>query len=94
MGQERFSWEEFKIELADPKLYFSSVTQFCQDILLYGFSTFLPSILKAMGYDTLMSNVLTVPVYAWAAIVYFAAAMFADRFSKFGPVLASFIFSL
>lgn len=88
MGSEKFSWEEFRIEMADPKLLFSAATQFCQDILLYGFSTFLPSILKNLGFDTLMSNVLTVPVYAWAGITYVAVAVFADRFSKFGVVCA------
>ena len=86
MGSEKFSWEEFRIEMADPKLYFSAAIQFCQDILLYGFSTFLPSILRNLGFDSLMSNVLTVPVYAWAGITYVAVAAFADRFSKFGLV--------
>ncbi|KAJ5907287.1 uncharacterized protein N7473_004203 [Penicillium subrubescens] len=89
MGSEKFSWEEMRIALRDPKLYFSGLIQFCQDILLYGFSTFLPTILKGMGYNSLMSNVLTVPVYIWAASVFIAVAFCADRYSKF----ASFIFA-
>lgn len=86
MGSEKFSWEEMRIALSDPKLFFSGLIQFCQDILLYGFSTFLPTILKGMGYDSLMSNVLTVPVYIWAALVFIAVAFCADRYSKFGSV--------
>jgi hypothetical protein len=86
MGSDEFSWEEMRLALRDPKLAFSAVTQFCQDILLYGFSTFLPTILKGIGYDSLMSNVLTVPVYFWAAIVFVAVAYCADRFSKFASV--------
>lgn len=86
MGSEKFSWEEMRIELRDPKVYFSSVIQFCQDILLYGFSTFLPAVLRSLGYSSLMSNVLTVPVYAWAAIIYIAMAYFADRYSKYAVV--------
>ncbi|KAJ5104293.1 hypothetical protein NUU61_001640 [Penicillium alfredii] len=89
MGSDKFSWTEMRIALGDPKLFLSGVIQFCQDILLYGFSTFLPTILKSMGYDSLMSNVLTVPVYMWAAIVFVAVAFCADRYSKF----ASFIFA-
>ncbi|KGO74455.1 Major facilitator superfamily domain, general substrate transporter [Penicillium italicum] len=89
MGSEEFSWEEMRIAIRDPKLMFSGVIQFCQDILLYGFSTFLPTILRGMGYNSLMSNVLTVPVYVWAAIIFFAIAWCADRFSKF----ASYIFT-
>lgn len=86
MGSEQFSWTEMRIALSDPKLMFSSVTQFCQDILLYGFSTFLPTILQSIGYDSFMSNVLTVPVYIWAAICFIAVAILADRFSKFAWV--------
>jgi len=89
MGSEKFSWKEMRIALSDPKLFFSGLIQFCQDILLYGFSTFLPTILKGMGYNSLMSNVLTVPVYLWAAAVFIAVAFCADRYSKF----ASFIFA-
>ncbi|KAJ5146577.1 uncharacterized protein N7515_001141 [Penicillium bovifimosum] len=89
MGSEKFSWEEMWIALRDPKLFFSGIIQFCQDILLYGFSTFLPTILGGMGYDSLMSNVLTVPVYVWAAAVAIAVAFWSDRKSRF----ASYIFS-
>ncbi|KAF7591659.1 hypothetical protein BBP40_001235 [Aspergillus hancockii] len=89
MGSDEFSWEEMWLALRDPKLAFSAVTQFCQDILLYGFSTFLPTILKGIGYDSFMSNVLTVPVYFWAAIVFIAVAYCADRYSKFASFLLS-----
>lgn len=74
---------------------FSGAIQFCQDILLYGFSTFLPSILKGMGYDTLRSNALTVPVYVFSAIVFTIVAFFADRTSHFAVFLfCANIFSL
>lgn len=86
MGSEEFSWQEMRLALRDPKLAFSGVTQFCQDILLYGFSTFLPTILEGMGYNTLMSNALTVPVYIWAALVFVAFAICADRYHKFASV--------
>ncbi|KAF7712980.1 MFS-type transporter [Penicillium ucsense] len=87
MGSEKFSWQEMRIALTDPKLFFSGLIQFCQDILLYGSSTFLPTILKGMGYNSLMSNVLTVPVYVSAAVVFVFLAFCSDRYSKF----ASFI---
>ncbi|KAF7155929.1 hypothetical protein CNMCM6106_007841 [Aspergillus hiratsukae] len=87
MGSDEFSWAEMRIAIADPKLAFSAITQFCQDILLYGFSTFLPTILKGIGYDSLMSNILTVPVYFWAAIVFVSVAWAADRFSRFALFL-------
>lgn len=91
MGSEHFTWDEMWLALRDPKLAFSAVVQFCQDILLYGFSTFLPTILQSIGYDSLMSNVLTVPVYIWAAIVFVILAFMADRYSKFAVVGVLFL---
>lgn len=48
-------------------------------ICLYGFSTFLVVIVKALGYSTINSQLLTAPVYAWAAIVYLVCAAISDR---------------
>lgn len=87
MGSDKFDWAEIRLEFRDPKLYMSGLIQFMQDILLYGFSTFLPSILKAMKYDTLQSNYLTIPVYLWGAIVFLTMAWFSDRWSVRGPIV-------
>jgi hypothetical protein len=57
-----------------------------QDILLYGFSTFLPSILQAMKYDTLQTQYFTIPVYLWGAIIFLCLAWISDRWSIRGPV--------
>lgn len=86
MGSEKFSWEEMRIAVNDPKLYLSGAIQFCQDILLYVFSTFLPSILKSMGYSSLAPNVLTVSVYIWSALVFVTVAFCLGRYSKFASV--------
>jgi MFS family permease len=58
-----------------------------QDILLYGFSTFLPSILKAQGKNTLQSNYLTIPVYLWGAIIFLFLAFISDRYEIRGPIV-------
>lgn len=64
----------------------SAWIQFFQNILVNGFGTFLPSILHAMGYGTLASNYLTIPVYVLGAIGFFTFAYFSDRYSKCGWV--------
>ncbi|OKL64186.1 hypothetical protein UA08_01004 [Talaromyces atroroseus] len=87
LGPDKFDWKEFRIEMRDPKLYLSAAIQFCQDIMLYGFSTFLPAILRSMGYNTLQSNALTVPVYIWGVISFTALAWWADRITRFAPFL-------
>jgi len=87
MGSDKFDWQEIRIAFQDPKLYLSGAIQFCQDILLYGFSTFLPAILKGAGYNTLQSNYLTVPVYIFGAICFVAAAFASDRLTLRAPFI-------
>jgi hypothetical protein len=60
--------------------------QFCQDILLYGFSTFLPSIIKGMGYNTLQSQYLTIPVFMFGGLAFLLFAFISDRLRVRGPV--------
>lgn len=43
---EHFSWVEVRKAFRDPKVYMSAFCQFCQDVCLYGFSTFLPTIIE------------------------------------------------
>lgn len=85
MGSEEFSWSEILIELKDPKLYLSGAIQFCQDILLYGFSTFLPSIIQGLGYNSLQTQYMTIPVYICGGLSFLLAASFSDRWGIRGP---------
>ena len=65
----------------------SGAIQFCQDILLYGFSTFLPAILKASGHSSLQSNYLTIPVYIFGALAFFVCAIFSDKLVLRAPFI-------
>jgi hypothetical protein len=48
-----------------------------------------------MGFDTLRSNALTVPVYIWGAIAFTAIAFWSDRTSHFAYfLLAANVFSI
>lgn len=87
MGSEDFSWDEIRIGLKDPKLYLSAAIQFCQDILLYGFSTFLPSIIVSMGYTVIQAQYLSIPVYIFGGLCFLAVAFISDRFTIRGPLL-------
>lgn len=86
-GSEKFSWEEIKIALTDPKIYLSGCIQFCQDILLYGFSTFLPAIIKDFGHTTLQTQYLTIPVYIFGGLCFLTAAYLSDRLKFRSPFL-------
>lgn len=78
-GNESFSWTEIRIAALDIKTYISAAIQFCQDILLYGFSTFLPSIIEAMGHTGIQTQYLTIPVYIVGGIFFVAFAYLSDR---------------
>ncbi|KAJ4418235.1 hypothetical protein N0V82_005709 [Gnomoniopsis sp. IMI 355080] len=93
MGSEKFSWDEVLITLRDPKLWLSGAIQFCQDILLYGFSTFLPSIITSMGYTSLEAQYLTIPVYIIGGGSFLALSFISDRLTLRSPfiIFANFV---
>lgn len=57
----------------------SVVFQFSVDISLYGFTTFLPAIIKGLGYSAINADLLTVPVYFWGLIWFLFVAYMSDR---------------
>ncbi|KAK4082080.1 hypothetical protein Purlil1_11303 [Purpureocillium lilacinum] len=89
LGSDEFDWNEIKLAFCDVKVWLCAATQFCQNTLTYGFSTFLPSILFGMGYDQLASNYLTIPVYTVGALGFFAFAYLSDRYKLCGPLILS-----
>lgn len=62
--------------------------QLFQDIILYGFSTFLPSILRLdLGYSTLQAQYLSVPVYLLGGISFFVSRLLRDANNWKGTVM-------
>ena len=56
--------------------YCSALIQFFQDIILYGFSTFLPSILKFdLGFSPIEAQYLSVPVYFLGGVTFFVSSV-------------------
>ncbi|CAR25445.1 allantoate permease family MFS transporter [Lachancea thermotolerans CBS 6340] len=89
--QPNFSWDFVWDALKDFKVYSGLAIQFCQNIILYAFTTFLPAILKlGMGYSSRQAQYLTVPVYILAAAVFLSSAYFSDRFNMRGPIILCF----
>ncbi|GAA5900027.1 uncharacterized protein JCM6883_006066 [Sporobolomyces salmoneus] len=78
-GSQDFSWQEVRKAFTEPIVYVSGFVQFGFDVCLYGFSTFLPVIVRGLGYSTINSQLLTAPVYFWAAFVYLVGAYISDR---------------
>ena len=62
--------------------------QFCGDITLYGISTFMPAIIKGLGYANVYANLLTVPVYFVAAAAFLTTAYLSDKYQLRSPFIA------
>ena len=81
---EAFSKEEIWSGLKDPKNYIAGLSQFCADTGLFAVSTFMPVIIRSNfpGASTTRIQLLTVPVYLVASIIYIALAALTDRFGR------------
>jgi MFS family permease len=67
----------------DPKTWLHGVVQVMCLTVLYGFSVFLPIILRfGFNYSVKESQYLSIPVFAWGSIVYGVAGYLSDRFSR------------
>ncbi|KAK5064778.1 hypothetical protein LTR84_000612 [Exophiala bonariae] len=79
---EKFTWGETLKVFKDLKFYAFVAILYCGDLTIYSFTTFLPAILKGMGYTSVHANLLTVPVYVWALGVFIVAGISSDRFKN------------
>lgn len=90
LGQsDVFEWVDVRKGLKDWKIYAMCAGQFCTDTMLYGFSTFLPTIIQGINPDasSAVVNLLTVPIYAVGAASYMLSARFSDWTQLRGPVV-------
>ena len=65
----------------DWKIIIFCVAQFGVDNMLYGFSTFLPTIIEDLNskYSTATVQLLTVPCYCLGAITYMSVSYLSDK---------------
>lgn len=90
------SWDEFKTRDAikgakDWKVLIFCAAQFCGAAMLYGYSTFLPTIILQLGtWDRVQTNAMTIPCYALGVVTYIIAAWLSDRYQTRGLFPAGF----
>lgn len=48
-GDDTFSWAYVRMALSDPFIYLAASLLFCSSIPLFGFGTFLPTIIEGLG---------------------------------------------
>ncbi|KAM6516547.1 hypothetical protein FALCPG4_014730 [Fusarium falciforme] len=72
--------EDVYAGLKDWKIWLFCIGQFGGDVILYGYSTFLPTIIRGLGdWSTAQVQALTIPCYALGAISYIIVAWLSDR---------------
>lgn len=77
---QQFSKEDMMKAFKDWKVWVFSVGQFGADTMLYGYSTFLPTIIQGLGsWSTAEVQLLTIPCYALGAFSYMTIAFISDK---------------
>ncbi|KAL1800353.1 hypothetical protein ACET3X_000695 [Alternaria dauci] len=81
-----FHWDDVRKCVKDWKVWVFCFAQFGSDTMLYGYSTFLPTIIRSINTtaSSAMVQVLTIPCYALGAITYLVVARFSDKQQKRG----------
>ena len=74
-------WEAFKAASTDPRTY-AFMLLFVLDVGAGTISYFIPTITKSLGYDTVIAQYMTVPVYAVATVSLNICAYSADRYEE------------
>ena len=84
------AWDEFDRRdvmkgVKDWRIYIFALAQFCAASMLYGYSTFLPTIILALGkWNRVTTNAMTVPCYALGVITFIAVGWLSDRYQLRG----------
>ncbi|KAI4229804.1 MAG: hypothetical protein L6R36_000591 [Xanthoria steineri] len=82
---QRFHKADVYAALKDWKVYAFCAGQFGTDTMLYGYSTFLPTIIKGLGtWSTAQTQALTIPCYCLGALSYVVAARISDSQQRRG----------
>ena len=77
---QEFHRSDLRKAFLDWKVYAFMAGQFGADTVLYGYSTFLPTIINGIGtWTTAQVQLLTIPCYALGAVTYLTVATFSDR---------------
>ncbi|QMW45059.1 hypothetical protein G4B11_008479 [Aspergillus flavus] len=88
---QKFHWADVKEGALDWRIWAFSIAQFGIDTMLYGYSTFLPTIIKGMGsWSTPEVQALTIPCYALGALAYLVTAWVSDRTQRRGLFICIF----
>ncbi|TPX11791.1 uncharacterized protein E0L32_007528 [Thyridium curvatum] len=85
-GDQKFEWKYAKMAFTEPIIYIAAIGMFCSSIPLFGFTTFLPTLIVGFGYSSLQANYLSIPVYVFATLFLCLIAWLSDKLNKRGII--------
>ncbi|KAJ0327587.1 hypothetical protein COL922a_013449 [Colletotrichum nupharicola] len=77
-GQKLTHWQSLKAALADPRTYIFMVL-FTMDLGSCTISYFIPTIVKQMGYTSVMAQYMTIPIWMVGAVFLVVLSYTADK---------------
>ncbi|KAK5937283.1 hypothetical protein PMZ80_010583 [Knufia obscura] len=84
---EGIRWKSVPGAFKNPMWIVYTLILTCTQVALGGISSFLPSILKGLGYTSTRAQLMTVPIYSVAAVSTIFFAILSDRARVRGPWL-------
>ncbi|KAI1079711.1 MFS general substrate transporter [Whalleya microplaca] len=82
-GRGHYTRSEFIMAIMDIKTWLHTIVQVMSLTVLYGFSVFLPIILRfGFNYSVEQSQYLSIPVFFWGSIVYGVCGYLSDRYTR------------
>ncbi|KAF2667736.1 MFS general substrate transporter [Microthyrium microscopicum] len=87
-ANDDFSWPAIRAAFCDWQVWMGVVLFWSCVAPLYGISLFLPTIINDLGFKKTTAQLMTVPVYIFAATVGIVVAWSADRIKKRTPLIA------
>jgi len=85
--REKFDWHWVRMAFASPNLWMTSLVWFFVLIPLYSFSLFLPTIIRALGFSTIHTQLLTVPPNFCSFVCVLLTTWYSDKLKVRGPVI-------
>ncbi|KAL6714541.1 High-affinity nicotinic acid transporter [Lecanora helva] len=84
----RITYRDILFYFADPKNICGALLYFAMVVPIYAYAYFAPTIIKALGYSTVQTQLHTVPPVAAALALCLIFAYFSDRFRLRSPFIA------
>lgn len=80
---ERFHWKDVRAAVRDYRTWLFGFAQYGTETMWFGFSTFLPTIIHALGtWTSIQVQLLTIPCYVLSAGTYLVIARVSDHFGQ------------